>query len=94
MNKYRLILSLLTAGLPTLTQAQEANDPFASNSAKKYKSNTDRTPIDISKVISLCHENFSISLSKAAAIQREGLSDKILYQRLIDGLKDGTTKQE
>ena len=96
MKKYQLILALSVTSLSSLSQAQKADtDPFAADNTKNSNSKTKAVKLDEHrpKVISICYEVFSLPLSDAAAFQREGISDAMLYQRLIDGL-DKTTKQE
>jgi len=97
MKKYQLILALSVTSLTSLSQAQKAHtDPFAADNAKNSNSKTKAVNSDanLPKMISVCHETFSLPLPVATAFQREGISDAMLYQRLIDGLDKGTTKQE
>lgn len=97
MNKNPLILIVSIASLISNSQAQEGSDPFAAkDTSKSLSANAEsESEINAPKVISLCCETFSIPLDEAAYYQREGISDALLYQRLIDGTKkDGTTKQE
>ena len=97
MKKHQLLLSLVITGFTVSAQAQ--NDPFAgpgSNKKKNPSSENITSPSEdhYPKIISVCYETFSLPLSDAAAFQREGLTDEVLYQRLVDGLKKGNTKQE
>ena len=98
--KKHILLSFSILGLATIAPAQN-QDPFAADqaaennksSAKKNKaaSHSNNGP---PKIISACFETFSLSLTNASGLLREGLSDALLYQRILKGLDAGTTEQE
>lgn len=95
MNKNRLILTVSIASLILNSQAQESTDPFAASADSIITSSNADFQIISPRVISLCCETFSLPLAEAAAYQREGISDALLYQRLVEGTeKEGSTKQE
>ena len=100
MKKHILLLSFSIVGLATIAPAQN-QDPFAADQAaeqnkvstKKNKAashSNDGHP----KIISICYETFSLSLADAAALRRKEFSDALLYQKILDGIKAGTAKQE
>ena len=100
MKKYTLLLGLSLSSFAILASAQEENDPFGKNEggglgAEEFE-DTDaaKTGSDYPKVISTCYETFSLSLTDAATLQREGLSDALLYQKLLDGIEQGSVRQE
>lgn len=92
MKKLRLLLSLSIVALTSLSQGQTKNsDPFE---VKKNAPEAPKSDKSLPKVISLCFETFSLPLADSAALQREGLSDNLLYQRLVENTKEGTVEQE
>ena len=98
MKKNKQLLALLLVGLAAIASAQESSDPFAKTSAEDEDSDpfTDDSSsnVESEKMISLCYETFSLPLADAAAIRREEISDALLYQKLVDGLKKNSVKQE
>ena len=100
MKKHILLLSFSIVGLATIAPAQN-QDPFAADQAaeqnkvstKKSKAASHSNDGHL-KIISICYETFSLSLADAAALRRKEFSDALLYQKILDGIKAGTAKQE
>lgn len=76
------VLCGMLLGLPMTGLAQEkepfVEDPFAI----------------IPSSLKVVYEVFALPLSQAAKLQRAGLSDDKMYERLLEGLKDETVKLE
>jgi hypothetical protein len=51
-------------------------------------------PIGADQLLSIRHEEFSLDLATAAALQRKYLGDAALYQEMLDMVAKGTAKQE
>ena len=94
MKKYSLLLGLSLFSFAAIAPAQEEADPFQKETAGISEEDANPSEKDGPLVLSICLETFSLPLTDAAALQREELSDPLLYQRLLDGIKAGSTKQE
>ncbi|MGJ8724639.1 MAG: hypothetical protein ACSHYB_08790 [Roseibacillus sp.] len=94
MKKHTLLLGLSIISFTAIAPAQESDDPFAKKPSQNKASSGNNSDEDYPKVLSICYETFSLPLADAAALQKEEISDALFYQKLQEGIKAGSAKQE
>lgn len=84
-----VMAALLLGCFPLAAQNSPTGDPFVRNAATKA------APTEhVSKLVSICHEAFSLDLAEAAALYRQKLSDGKTYAELTERVAKGKAKQE
>ena len=90
-----IINTLVLITYPLLAQNNAHGDENPDPYLKKTKTKAVTSQkTDIAKNISLCYEVFSLSLSEAASLHRQNLSEVDLYKKMVVGLENKTITQE
>lgn len=83
-------LLVTTFAIASLSAQKTGADPYVNNPKAPVEQPATEGPVNLS----VCYEDFSLPLSLAATLQREGPTDPVLYAKILAALGKDTVRQE